>query len=141
MSLHDTVYKILHKTLYRYKSESFPGQLIFSTNIPRLNESESTLLSHIVSSSHLRPKCYLKRSTNEYTGFEDLLIPVEYRYYSELFNKQNYYKARKSLVSKQVLFETDYGMLMNHSIIPFKNTKTMNYLVKMCQVPLPPVGK
>lgn len=110
-------------------------------NMSYLTNKEFLILKHICSSK-LRPKMYLSKKTGEFTPLEGLLIPSDHKYYESIEpDRGNFSKIKKQLIFKRVLYETDYGFVLNHNMIPFTSKATMAHLYKIASIPLPPTDK
>ena len=134
-TLHRTIHMIMNQYVYIKTKNS----LSFNEHIPYLSKSESDLLNYICTTHEIKPVLYLSKKTNDFSDILGLYIPSEHSYYIEMVkHRSNFSRIKDSLIDKRVLFETPYGFLLNHKMIPFTSNAVMKYLSDFSKVPLPP---
>lgn len=136
-----SIHQVLHRTLTNCTKERKRGSLNFSSSLPYLTNKEFLVVKHICTTS-LRPVLFMSKKTNEFSPLDGLLIPSDYVHYESIVGqKQNFSRIKKSLIFKRILFETEYGFMLNHHMIPFTSKNTMSYLYRISSIPLAPSSK
>lgn len=134
--IENAVHLVLKDSLHPDRFRGTKTALEFNLSIPFLSKNELGLIKYILTSK-LAPWFGVNKDTGKYCSISKLLIPSDYNSYTESgLNKQNYSRVKNSLIDKRVIYETEYGFVLNHVMFPFKDDRKMSKLKSYVNKPL-----
>lgn len=132
------IHYVLNNTLRPELLRSNPTGLIFNRKLPYLTQQEHDVLWFILL-GELRPRLWISKKTNSMSSLIGLIIPSSHSNYASIISKKgNFSVVKKSLISKEILYESRHGFMLNHRLFPFSSKKVMTELHKLATIPPPP---